>query len=65
MGWAMGFKISSRVGNFSLCHHIQISSGDPPNFPSNEYQGIFSGVKWLGHEADHSPPSIAEVKKAS
>jgi len=24
----------------------------------------FSGVKWLGHEADHSPPSSAEVKIA-
>jgi hypothetical protein len=22
------------------------------------------GVKWLGHEADHSPPSSAEVKNA-
>jgi hypothetical protein len=22
---------------------------------------LFPGVKWLGHEADHSPPSSAEV----
>jgi hypothetical protein len=22
------------------------------------------GIKWLGHEADHSPPSSAEVKNA-
>jgi hypothetical protein len=24
---------------------------------------IFPGVKLLGHEADHSPPNSAEVKK--
>jgi len=25
-------------------------------------RGSFPGVKWLGHEADHSTPSGAEVK---
>jgi hypothetical protein len=26
--------------------------------------GAFSpGVEWLGREADHSPPTVAEVKK--
>jgi hypothetical protein len=24
--------------------------------------GVSPGVKWQGHEADHSPPSSAEVK---
>jgi hypothetical protein len=27
-------------------------------------KGSFLGVKWLGREADHSPPSSAEVKNA-
>jgi hypothetical protein len=36
----------------------------PPKLLSNGYWGAFSpGVKQLGHEADHSPPTIAEVKK--
>jgi hypothetical protein len=35
----------------------------PPNLLSNGYQGLFTGVKRLGGEADHSPPTSAEVKK--
>jgi hypothetical protein len=35
----------------------------PPSSLSNGYQGIFPwGVKRQGREADHSPPSCAEVK---
>jgi hypothetical protein len=35
----------------------------PPSLLSNGYQGaLSSGVKQLGHEADHSPPSSAKVK---
>jgi len=25
---------------------------------------LTTGIKWLGHEADHSPPTGAEVKHA-
>jgi hypothetical protein len=36
----------------------------PPNLLSNGYRGFFSwGVKRPGREADHSPPTVAEVKK--
>jgi hypothetical protein len=36
----------------------------PPNLLSNGYQGLYPwGVKRQGHEADHSPPTSAEVKK--
>jgi hypothetical protein len=36
----------------------------PPSILSNEYQEFFLwGVKLLGHEADHSAPSSAEVKE--
>jgi hypothetical protein len=37
----------------------------PPRLLSNGYQGLFPwGVKRPGREADHSPPSRAEVKNA-
>jgi hypothetical protein len=39
----------------------------PTNLLSNGYQGLFTrggGVKWQEREADHSPPTNAEVKKA-
>jgi hypothetical protein len=36
----------------------------PPSLLSNGYQGLFPcGVKRPGREADHSPPSSAEVKE--
>jgi hypothetical protein len=35
----------------------------PPNFISNGYLAFSLGVKWQSHEADHSPPTSAEVKK--
>jgi hypothetical protein len=36
----------------------------PPNLLSNGYWGALApGVKQWGHEADHSPPTSAEVKK--
>jgi hypothetical protein len=31
---------------------------------SNDYRKLFAGVKRPGRDADHSPPSIAEVKNA-
>jgi hypothetical protein len=35
----------------------------PPSLLSNGYQELFPwGVKWPGSEADHSPPSSAEVR---
>jgi hypothetical protein len=35
----------------------------PPNLLYNGYWGSFPGVKRQGREADHSPPTGAEVKK--
>jgi hypothetical protein len=36
-----------------------------PSLLSNGYQGaLSSGVKWLGREADHSPPPSTEVNNA-
>jgi hypothetical protein len=35
----------------------------PPNLLYNEYRELFPGIKRPGREADHSPPTSAEVKK--
>jgi len=35
----------------------------PPTPLSNGYWGPFRGVKWLAHEAEHSPPSSAKVRE--
>jgi hypothetical protein len=34
----------------------------PPSFLSNGYRGLFPRGKRQGREADHSPPSSADVK---
>jgi hypothetical protein len=52
------------AGNFPLRHHVQTGYGaQPASYPMGT--GVsFSGVKRPGCEADHSPPSSAEVKNA-
>jgi hypothetical protein len=48
--------------NFSLHHRVQNGSGaHPASYPVG-IRGCFPGVKRPGREADHSPPSTAEVK---
>jgi len=58
-GW-----LPSRDWEF-FCHHVKSGSGTPPSLLSNGYWGLFPwGVKWPGHEGDHSPSSRAKVKNA-
>jgi hypothetical protein len=74
VGIALGYGLDdrgSRVrfpaedGNFSLHHRVQTSSvAHPASYPMDT-RGSFPGIKRLEHEADHSPPSSAEIKKAS
>jgi hypothetical protein len=53
----------ARAGNVSLHHCVQIGSGShPASYPMGT-KGSFPGVKRPGREADHSPPSSAEVKE--
>jgi hypothetical protein len=53
----VGSKMSSSP------HHPDWLLG-PPNLLSNGYWGLYPpGVKQLGHEADHSTPATAKVKK--
>jgi hypothetical protein len=52
------------AGNFSLRHSVQTGSGaHPASYPMGGTRGSFPGVKRPGCEADHSPPSSAEVKE--
>jgi hypothetical protein len=44
-------------------HRVQNGSGaHPASYPMG-IRGTSLGVKWPGREADHSPPSSAEVKE--
>jgi hypothetical protein len=65
-GWTTeGSEFESRWGQeFSFLHVIQTGSGAPTQPPIEGVPGALSpGVKWQGREADHSPPTNAEVKK--
>jgi hypothetical protein len=56
-------RFLARDGNFSLHHRVQTGSGaHPASYPMGN-RSSFPGDKWLGREADHSPPSSAEVKE--
>jgi len=56
-------QLPAEAGNFSLRHHVQTGSGaHPTSYPMGTGDS-FLGVKWLGSEADHSPPSSAKVKE--
>jgi hypothetical protein len=62
--WGL-FHCRSNEGIFSLCHCGQTGSGaHPSSYPMG--LGLFpwdGEVKQLLHEANHSPPSSAKVKK--
>jgi hypothetical protein len=59
-----GVRVRVPVGQeFSLLHVVQMALG--PIQPSIEWVqwSLSQGVKRPGREDDHSPPTIAEVKK--
>jgi hypothetical protein len=53
---------SSSIKNSQFCIVVQTGSGEHP--PTHPLIHWVSGVKWLGHEADHSPLIIVKVKKS-
>jgi hypothetical protein len=65
--WAdeRGVRVQVPVGSeFSLHHIIQAGSGShPASYPMGTGGSFPRGVKRQGREADHSPPTNAEVKK--
>jgi len=62
MGWTIGDSIPSRnkISFSSPKHPDQLWI--PPSLLFNDYLGSFLEVKQPGHETDHSPPTIAEIK---
>jgi hypothetical protein len=57
-----GFKSWQRLEIFLSTTQSRPALG-PPSLPSSGLPGALSlGVKWLGHEAHHSPPSSAKVE---
>jgi hypothetical protein len=63
-GWMVGFRIPAGTGNFSVRRRVQRGAGaHPVSYPVG-IRGLSMGVKRPGREADHSPPSRAEVKNA-
>jgi hypothetical protein len=60
-----GYRVqfSATVGNFSLHHRVRKDSGAHPASYPTATRCSFLRNKRLGREADHSPPSSAEVKE--
>jgi hypothetical protein len=56
-------RFQAGAGNFSLHHRVQNGSGAHPASYRMHTKGSFTGVKRQEREADHSPPSSAEVKE--
>jgi hypothetical protein len=65
-GWTigiLGFDSRRGLGIFLFTTASRTALG-PTQPPIQWVPGALSlGVKWLGSEADHSPPSSAEVKE--
>jgi hypothetical protein len=64
-GWtAEGSGFQSRYGQeFSLLHVVQTGPGvHPASYPMGTGDS-FPGAKWKEREVDHSPSTIAEVKR--
>jgi hypothetical protein len=56
--------MSRRGQEFSLLHVVQTGSGvHPASYPMGTAGALSPEVKRPGREADHSPPTNAEVKK--
>jgi hypothetical protein len=58
------FPAGAITGFFSLRHRVQTSSGAQPASIQQIQEDFTPEVKRPGREADHSPPSSAEVKNA-
>jgi hypothetical protein len=64
MDWTTeGSEFESRKDQeFSLLHVVQTGSRVHPTFYTMGTGALYPGVKRQGREADHLPPTIAEVK---
>jgi hypothetical protein len=57
--------IPSRTKRFSLQRYFHTGSGAHSASYTMGTGVVSLGVKWLGHEADHSPPSSTQVKNGA
>jgi hypothetical protein len=60
--WGSRVRFPAWAGNFSLHHRVQNGSGAHSASYTMGTRRSFPGVKRLVREADHSPPSSAEIK---
>jgi hypothetical protein len=60
-GWS-GVQFSVGPRNCSLLQKWPDGLWDPPSLLFCGYQASFPGLKWPGHDINHSPPSVAKVK---
>jgi hypothetical protein len=63
-GWMSGGSSPAGAGNISLHHRVHIGSGAHPVSYRMGTRALSLEVKQPACEADHSPPSSAEVKNA-
>jgi hypothetical protein len=55
----------NQLGNPGVHAKIQLEQTEPTQPPIQWVpESLIPGVKWLGREADHSPPFRAQVKNA-
>jgi hypothetical protein len=59
VGCSLNSCMGKRFFSSSVCPDLLCS---PHSLLFNTYQSYFTGVKKLGHEVNHSPPSRAKVK---
>jgi hypothetical protein len=61
--WTDGFLFPAGARDFSLFHNVQTGSGaHPASYPVGTRGPLSPGVKRLGREAGHSPPSSDEIE---
>jgi hypothetical protein len=61
--WAERLGFDSQPGHGVFSHQCIKTSWGATQFPMQLVLGSFPGGKQLRHEADHSPPSSAKIKK--
>jgi hypothetical protein len=63
MGWTIGIRSPTGAEDFYSSPCVQTVSGaHPASYPVGTGGPFPRGKAWSGRDADHSPPSSAEVK---
>jgi len=63
VGWIIRIQFLAGAGIIFLLNTSFRPALRPTQPPIQQVQGVLCpGIKQLGHEADHSPPSCAKVK---